>query len=57
MNDGDTSMCADCGKWSVVDQGALRLPTDDEAAFIDRDPIYRKISRTWLEMKLARKGL
>ena len=37
-HDGDFSLCAYCGAWSIFDGGALREPTPDEATLIARDP-------------------
>lgn len=37
-HDGDYSLCAYCGAWSVFDGAGLRAPTPAEIAEIEADP-------------------
>lgn len=37
-HDGDLSLCAYCGTWSVFERGGLRAPTLPELAAINTNP-------------------
>jgi hypothetical protein len=37
-HDGDYSLCAYCGTWSIFERGELRAPTIAEAVSIANDP-------------------
>jgi hypothetical protein len=49
--DGDASLCFDCGKVGIFDSaspGGARLPTDEEAAEMDRDAGIQLLRLGWV---------
>ena len=49
-DDGSLTICIECGRWSVVADGRLRLPTDRERAHIHTDEKCWKIMLAWRQM-------
>lgn len=51
---GDTSLCIRCGKLCIIDMslpGKMRVPTDDEQAETERDPLWHGMLRAWKYVK------
>ena len=57
-NDGDPSICIDCGEWGIFDHEAkngLRKPTGQEFMEISMDETCRKLRWAWVEIDNARR--
>jgi hypothetical protein len=46
--EGDITLCFDCGEWSVYDsQGQLRKPTEQERIHLRNDIIASQVHEAW----------
>lgn len=53
--DGNLSLCFECGEWSVFEDGNLRKPTDAEYLDFGTLPSIQKIRRAWVDMDRRRR--
>lgn len=54
LEDGDYSMCFACGDWSVLHNGRLLRPTNDEHEDIFRSPVCLRMMHAWLDTVMER---
>ncbi len=48
-NEGDLSLCAECGEWAAFGPAlTLRVPTDDEFMEIGENAECRRVRAAWL---------
>jgi hypothetical protein len=56
-HNGDMTICAYCGSWSIFEGGGLRAPTPSEAAMIETDPDCQRAAQTLTRIQRHRNAL